>query len=260
MAEDINPTAIRTDQLDEILENNPTIITDIIERFYPATRLKQEQQFVPVVYDGRNRAHVMDRLVSGGLSKDIDGVYSLIGQAINDKLTRERISAADRPIYTEDFNPENFRAETITASLISREPGTTSQGKHMNQGRQEWRPSLREMIDDPDHPNKKLRIYGQWFDNVIELCCWARTNKTANYRALWLERLMEDYMWFFKYEGVSGMRFNGRLADGFEDIGDNSVHSRRLRYYVRTERITTVSEFVVKEILLKVFAAETLGE
>tara|TARA_R110002020_G_scaffold268819_4_gene484142 strand:- start:19868 stop:20638 length:771 start_codon:yes stop_codon:yes gene_type:complete len=251
MADKVNPTNIRTEQLDEILQNNPFLVSKIIEQYYPATKLNRSGPFIPNSVNGR-AVNIVDRLMTGGFSQDIDGFYNLIKLAIDDYLTRQNITDDNKVIFTENFTPQQFRSETISVKLVSREPGTTSQGKQMNRGRQNWRPELREIIDDPDHPNKKLRIYGQWFDNVIELCCWARTNKAANARALWLEQLMEDYMWFFKYEGVSAIRYEGRLADAYENIGDNAVHSRQLRYYVRTERITTVSEFVVQQILLNV--------
>ena len=249
------PGPIRTDQLGDLTEPQKLLIAEVIEHQFPGSRL-ESSPFTPLVVNQR-RVETSDRLVSAGDAQDLDGFFSLVNEAIQDRLTRENIAETDRPIYVEAYPPEDIRSEAITFKLIKREPATTSQGKQMNHGRQDWRPKLREIVSDPSHPNKKLYVYGLLHDNVIELCCWARTNKAANARALWLERLMDDYRWFLKYRGVSELRYEGRLADQHTETAENKLHSRPLRYYVRTERISTWSANIVTQLLLGVTISDS---
>jgi len=235
------------------------ITLNIIERVYPGSTLSGTQ--VPAFVDGRD-VRITDRLLSVGDAQDINGFYSLMKEAIDDRLSRENIADRDKVKWTHEYPFDESRSEVITYKLISRCPGTTSQGKQMNKRRQDWRPKFRETLDDPDHTNKKLFVYGQVYDNLVELCCWAQTNKTADARALWLESLVDEYKWFIKYKGIAEVRYQERLADTFKAIGDNEWHGRPLRYFVSTEKITRYSQFVVRDLVVKLIARTTslLGE
>ena len=243
--------SIEIDKVQELFDNNPTLVNKLIERWYSSDTLPPNQ-FVPKSVDGR-RSDYFDRLLSGEEAKNLNEFYVLVNEAINDRLDRENVPQDERLIFTEAWPPDAIKTETITYRLLERSPGTVSQGKLMNKEKQNWKPMLRQVLHDPDHPNKKLYIYGQWLDNMIELCCWARTSKVANARALWLEDLMEEYSWFFSYKGVSSVRFEGRGADSYQNINDNALHCRPLRYFVRTDRITKLSEFVINKILVNTF-------
>lgn len=243
---------INTELLEEFVTNNFHIITNIIEEQLGKTTLKSAQQYVPLSVKGRDVKDLRS-ILSRSPAVNINEVKGLIDQAINLQLTRDNVAEQNKLIFTQKGNPEEIRSETITWQLIQRKVGTTSQGKQMNERRHNYRPLLREIVYDPDVPNKKLYVYGQWFDNVIELCCWARSNEVADKRALWLEQLMQDYAWFFLYKGVSKMRYEGRMTDFEVDIGKtegNKLYGRPLRYYIRTERISHLSTYTLADVLI----------
>ena len=252
--ETVKPGNIHDELIDDLLERNPTFIQELVECVTGPIKMHGAQ--VPVSVNGRD-VKMNPHLMSTGDAKDIDGFYLLVQEVIADRLARENIAAEHRPIFTEENPPTDARSEVITFKLLSRCPGVISQGKQLAPGRQEWKGRHRDIMPDPDHPNKKLHIYSQVFDNVIELCCWAKTNKVANARALWLERLIADYTWYFKLSGVAQVRFHERTADMHEanDTDGNKIFSRPLKFYVRTERISNVSEYVLGDILLKTTVA-----
>ena len=106
--------------------------------------------------------------------------------------------------------------------------------------------------------DKKL-VMGQFYDNMVEFTCWAQTNKAANARALWFEDLMLTYHWYFKWMGVQEVFFVRRLADNQLDgrLGGNTLKSRKLRYFVRTDRTYSLEEKTLRDIVLKVGVKST---
>lgn len=251
---------IKDSELDEILETEVGyIVSSLIENMSIRTSAQstiEQGALAPKKVEGRD-VDMVGRLRSPGGVKDIDGFYLLLQQAIEDKLDRQHIAEADRPIFTEDFNPDEIRAETITVCLKGRKPMSTGQGKHGSGGSQEWKARLRGIYDDPTKPNKKLYIFGRRYDNRVRIECYARTNKVANVRALWLEALMDEYMWFFRYEGCGQIRYDGRDEDGHKVIGsDNKLICRPLNYYIMTEKLFEISEYVMRSLIIKARLAE----
>jgi len=247
------------DELLEQLEQRADQITfNIVEGYFPTSTLKQGAQ-APLYVKGRD-VRFSERLTSRGAAKDIDGFFLLLKEALDDRLARENVTAENKLIFTHEYPFEESRAETITYKIIKRQPGTLSQGKQMNAQRQDYRMKLRTVIDDPDHANKKLYIYGQSYDNLVELSCWARTSKVVDARALWLENLIDEYKWFFKLEGVPEIRYEERLADTFKIVGNNGWHGRPLRYFVGTEKTSRCSSFVIRDLVMKVLTRNSLDE
>jgi hypothetical protein len=238
--------------IDKLLEHNYELLVDIIEGIAGGTTLKPSD-FVPKYVKGR-RVESTSRLQSGGNAKDIDEFYTLLQSALQDKQDRDNIVADDRVTLIHEYPPSEIRTELITYRLISRSCATTSQGHPMNKGRSDWKPKLRDVVPDPVHPNKKLLISGQLFDNLIELCCVARTAKVADQRALWLEDLMHQYAWFFTYQGVGQVLYMGRETDSHLEVGGNKLHSRPLRYFVQTEKIFSSSEYTLADLFIRVTA------
>jgi hypothetical protein len=184
-------------------------------------------------------------------AKPLVGVYDLIRQAIVNFEKRAGMPDANKVLFTEEEPDASALTEVITFSLVSRVPGSFGQGAPFESRTHNLRPMLREEVDDPENPGYRVATLGYWHDNIIRLTCWAQTNKAANARAEWLEKLLEEYAWFFKAEGVDRFLFHERNADIIEEISNNRWYGRPLDYFVRTETLRTVSEKTIEEIIIE---------
>lgn len=218
---------------DELTEQNVRIVVErIFDKEVGADRPRTEKDRTPRV------------------AKSLIGVYDLIRKAIVNFETRAKTPDANKVLFTEEEPDATAMTEVITFSLVSRVPGAYGQGAPFESNTKNRRPIIREEIDDPEHIGYRIGTLGYWHDNVIRLTCWAQTNKAANARAEWLEKVLEEYAWFFKAEGVDRFLFHERNADIIEEISNNRWYGRPLDYFVRTETLRAVSEKAIEEILI----------
>ena len=185
----------------------------------------------------------------------LSDVYNNIRLAIENYETRQNTPTKNRITFTEDKSDNEKDTEVISIKCIERNPGLFSQGSPYDAGKasavKNMLPRLREERPDPDYPGYNIAISGKWFDNIIQLTCWAKTNKRANYRADWLETLLEEYVWWFKAQGIDRFLFMKRGEDIIEgESADNRWYGRPLDYFVRTEKISMISEKQIEEIII----------
>jgi hypothetical protein len=192
------------------------------------------------------------RMVTPFPAKAIEDVPGLFKQMIDSYETRTNITQADKIHFTEEEPDLTQNLEAITFSVVRYEPGGFGQGSPFSQEHKNLRPMLREEGEDPSNPGYRLATLGQWFDAIIRLTCWARTNKQANTRVSWLEKIISEYTWWLTMNGISRIFFWGRDEDQTKDIKNNKIYGRPLNYYVRTERLTHVSEKTLEELVVKV--------
>lgn len=140
--------------------------------------------------------------------------------------------------------------ERITISLEERMPGAFSEGAPMEGNVKNWRPILREKRQSEQDPGYLTAVFGKYYDNLIGFTTWAQTNKEAIERAFWFEEFMEKYAWFFRVSGVNRVLFYSQKEDEFTDNDGQRLYGRRLTYFVRTEKITTVDEKTLENIYL----------
>lgn len=237
---------VRTDILSDELTEEQVVIAEYIAN----------QGLATIYRDDLPRG---TRMRQPRAAQDIDGFYALVKRAFDDQQEDEGIVSASRFVLTEEYPPVDMETETISYKLLSREPATM--GGPPFTGRHEYKPRIRSIVDDPDAPGFKLFTLGQHFENEIMFTCWAKTNKTVNKRALWLEDTLKRYAWMFKYEGVMEFIFLRRLSDDIEELTgkDNTLHSRSLVYYVRTERLTHLSEPTIRRIVCR-FGISTIDQ
>lgn len=226
---DILPSELTTDQ--------SVIVEHIIQRVIPVTYQEPDSR---------------ERVRQPREAQDIDGFYTLVNRAIKDKQIDDDTVANKKIIFTEEMPPSEMTTEVITYSLQRREPATFGGKAHQGNHR-ELKPHIRSIEDDPNNVGFKVVTLGQQFENEIIFTCWAKTNKQVNKRALWFEDFMKEYAWYFKYNGLMECFFQRRLADYTLDLqGDNNtLHARPLVYYVRTERLTHLSEPTIRRIIVQ---------
>lgn len=200
-----------------------------------------------------NQLNRQPRLRTPRPATDIDGFFLLVEQALR---KQQEIDGVAQPIaFSEDFPEEddNITRERITFSLKSRKPGTFEQvslGLAESERRLRARTRmLRESEDDPDQPGSRIFTFGQEYDNWVVFNIWAMTNKVANRRALWFENFMEDWRWFFEASGVKRVLYSERMEDLHKSPENRKLVCRPLCYYVRTEKITHIREYVLRAIV-----------
>ena len=185
-----------------------------------------------------------------GDSKDINGFYELVEEAMKHSEEVGGASEESKINFTRDYSLFGFTNEIVTYKLLKREPGDFSQGPPFGGSVKNYRPVLREEIEDQDNPSYKKLVFGYWHDNLVEFTCFARTNKEADDRALWIEKLMNNYLWFFRYSGVNRVLYFGRGSETSEKFDGYTIYGRSIKYFVRTEDIVVVSEKEIEQIAL----------
>jgi hypothetical protein len=198
-----------------------------------------------------------------GDSKDVYEFCDLVRQAIENRQSLEKTTEEAKIILTSETADIEQVLEAITFSLERRQPGKFSEGAPFEGDVVNLKPIIREVAKDPDNPGYRKVVLGYWYDNLVRFTCWARTNKEANQRALWFEQLMQDYTWFYRLSGVSRVFFWDRGSD-VEKATDttsslqsttNKYYGRPIVYYVRTEKITALSEKELEQLIISVSLA-----
>lgn len=193
-----------------------------------------------------------ERSKTPGNAKSLLEFYDLVRQAINEYETRASVPTAHKLNFTEEEPDAESKSESLTVSLIRREPGAFGQGAPFESKVKNLLPIFREEIDDPEYPGYKLIITGYWHDNIVRFTCWAKTNKAANARADWFERFMQEYTWWFRLQGVARILFWGRNADIVTVIDGNKWYGRPFDFFVRTESLKIFSEKTIEELIINV--------
>lgn len=199
-----------------------------------------------------NASDMRGRAVTPFPAKSIEEVPGLIQEVVENFETRTSVNDADKIFFTVDEVDLEQHLEEITFSIARREPGGVGQGPPFAQEHKNLRPFLREEGDDIDNPGYKRAVLGQWFDNIICLTCWARKSWQAEKRALWLERVIDEYTWYLTMKGISRIFYQGRDADQMREVKGNRIYGKALKYYVRTERLTYVSTKTLEELVIKI--------
>jgi len=185
-------------------------------------------------------------------AKNIYEFFELVRQVIVQYEIQEGKPEQNRVIFTYEDPDIPLQTTTITCSIARRAPGSFSQGGPFEGTVKNRGPILREVTADPNNPGYRLLVFGYWYDNIITLTPWCRTNKEANDRSIWLEKLMFEMEWFFRSCGVAKVLYDGRDREVAKGQDKNKIYGRPLRYFVRTELISTMSEKTLTRIVVDV--------
>jgi hypothetical protein len=186
-----------------------------------------------------------------GAAKNILETQELVIDAIKDYDKRTHATKDASVVVTYENPDVDMKLETISISLARREPGAYAQGRPFEGKVRNLRPLRRDEKEDPDNPGYRRAILGFFYDNILRLTCWARTNKAANDRALWLENVMEEYTWFFRFSGVARVLYHGRRDEIVKEVSGNKIYGRPIDYFVRTEKLRAISMKEIEEICVR---------
>lgn len=198
------------------------------------------------------------RSVKPGQAKNYFEFCELVKETIDDYQRRTQVPG-NRKVQLSWERPNNTaESELITICLKSRTPGVFDRGAPKEGSIKNWRPILREKVEDLENPGYLKAVFGKWFDNIIGFTVWAQTNKEAIERAFWFESLMEEYAWYFAASGVGRVLFMEQAEDEFVDNDGQKLYGRELRFFVRTEKITEMSEKTLENMYVNLFVGKTI--
>jgi len=116
----------------------------------------------------------------------------------------------------------------------------------------ERRPREREMVPDPDNPGEFIKITGQFFEYVVELGVFAKTNDEADALLEKFENFLFTYSPYFCECGVNKIWFEEQLEDEVITKWRDPVYSRRVRYRLRLEKIRLLKISELKQVLVNI--------
>lgn len=208
------------------------------ELFYSTLDLTQEALL--------NSVLTKDEIDTRPPKADIGYFWVLLKKLIEFKLGSEKL--ADVEIYgsfSNKNNPMEFPLEIITHENIKRSPASTDRTAKA------FRPFIMaDNLPDEDNPDYKLKLYGQTIENQVRVTVWAKTGTEADDRALWLENIFLDYVWFFNYMGIDKVIWQGQAEDveKYPTEGGQTYYGRPIHLNVVTTKTWTRREKTLENV------------
>lgn len=178
--------------------------------------------------------------------------FKIASKLIEDAQDRAGVIASKRIKLVEENPPktlEHCASEVITYKVLKREPAL------MN-AKATSRPQRKSMYAYDalvaEKPNKVIVVESRPVDHVIEFTCWAVSNKLANKRVLWLEKLFVNHAWAFETHGVERFYWKGRSADTFSTVDGEKLFCRPISFFVRFSEFEVKSHPQIKQIVFEV--------
>lgn len=159
-------------------------------------------------------------------------------------LVETRASSGDvSDVKSAEFYP------VISYRLDRREPASIS--NHAFGPARELKHRIRMIVRDPDNPNIFQKIWGQWYDNLIEFKVHALGPKIADYIAQWLEIFFLMYNRALMQLGVQQVLPWDHDGDKEEIRTVHDLSVRRLSYYFRLEDLMVELESKISSYSMK---------
>lgn len=208
----------------------------VVSQYSVATELKNPFAFDP------------SRFLVNTTPMSLDRFFSIAGDLIGNAQMREGLSEDLRVILTEEYPPEPFSDlgdELIAYRVLRREPAKMNA---KGTGRPQRKSMYYYDIIRPENPNKAIIVEARPVDHVIEFTCWGKTNKLANARALWLEKLFVNHAWAFVSQGVERFYWRDRGPDTYMTSGGQRLFYRPINFFVRFREFEIKATSLLKQV------------
>jgi len=183
--------------------------------------------------------------------------FKIASQLISDAQSRAGIVDDEIVELVEEYPPDNFARlgdEAIAFRVLKREPARMNA---KGTARPHRKSTYYYETMSPEYPNKTIVVESRPVDHIIEFTCWAKTNKLANNRALWLEKLFVNHAWAFETQGVERFFWRDRGPDTFTTTGGQRLFYRPINFFVRFREFEIKSNPLVKQIIVSFSASES---
>lgn len=182
----------------------------------------------------------------------LDIFFDICQKLILDAQDREGIQEKFKVKLVEEYPPEDMASygnEVITFKVVERKPGMMNT---KGTGRPHRKATYSHQEIRPDLPNKVITVESRPVDHVVELNCWATSNKLANSRAIWLEKLLINSAFAFEVKGAERFYFKDRLSDNYMAINGQRVFSRPLRFFLRFREFDAKADTMIRNIMIDI--------
>jgi hypothetical protein len=189
---------------------------------------------------------------------DIEKFFPVLQKVLHSRQHWDGIAENKRLLVVMEDPPELVDTEAITFYLQSRTPGsferTTAGQIRGGSGTKEVVAHKRSEVAHPEHLGEKLITMGKYYDNLVAINVYARTDKQAFNRLLWLEKAIDSYTWFFRMHGFRVIE-KGVEAREKTVIGDLLITRYPVYYLVRTEDVYHYGSQELKHVSVSVDAS-----
>lgn len=179
---------------------------------------------------------------------DLDKFFTIVSNVVRDAQEREGIQQDKFVQVTEEYPPEPFEGfgdEIIAYRVLKRTPGmmnTKATGRPWRKSRYAYD------LQSEEHPNKVIVVESRPVDHIIEFSCWAKSNKLANARAIWLETLLISHTWAFEVQGIERFYWEGRGPDTYTTTGGQRLFYRPNNFFVRFRKFEVQAAPQIKRV------------
>lgn len=180
----------------------------------------------------------------------LDRFFNVAHSLIDDCQKREGVTDEHIVRLVEEYPPENMHTygnEVITFRVIERKPGMMNA---KGTGRPHRKATFSHQEVRPDLANKVITVESRPVDHVIEFNCWATSNKLANRRAIWLEKLFINSAFAFEVKGAERFFWKERLSDNYITINGQRIFSRPIRFFLRFREFDAKAYSIIRQILI----------
>ena len=231
------------------IRNNDQILINVVDGAGQITsRLLAPEDFIL-----RNPYNInLDRVFMENTEPlTLDIFFDIAQKLIKDSQEKSQLIDSALVSLVEEYPPETmdeYGNEVITFRVIERKPGMmNSKGTNRPHRKATW--SHQEMV--PNMPGKIITVESRPVDHVIEFNCWATSNKLANKRAIWLEKLFINSAFAFELKGAERFFWKERLADNYMNINGQRVFSRPVRFFLRFREFDAKAYGIIRQALIE---------
>ena len=195
---------------------------------------------------------IRDRFLPNTIPMSLSRFYEIAQKLVKDSQAREGIVEDKQIKLLEEYPPEPFTEygdEVITYRLLRREPAKMST---KGTSRPHRKSTYAYDVVRAQNPNKVIVIESRPIDHLIEFNCWAKSNKLANARAIWLEKLFINHAWAFEVQGVERFYWKDRGPDTYTTSGGQRVFYRPINFFVRFREFEIKAHPQIKQLLFEI--------
>ncbi len=159
--------------------------------------------------------------------------FEIASNIVSDAQDRADTLADKKVSLIEEYPPDrisDFGDEVICYRLLKREPANMNA---KGTGRPQRKSIYSYDARSSKYPNKAVIVESRPIDHTIEFTCWGKSNKLANARALWLEKLFVNHAWAFEVQGVERFFWKNRGPDTYMTSGGQRLFYRPINFFVR---------------------------
>jgi len=183
--------------------------------------------------------------------------FNIASNLITDAQVRSGVDASKRVRLIEEYPPEpfdNYGNETIAYRVLKREPGKMNT---KGTGRPQRKSTYYYDLVSALNPSKVVVVESRPVDHSIEFTCWGKSNKLANSRALWLEKLFINHSWAFEVQGVERFFWRDRGPDTYMTSGGQRLFYRPVNFFVRFREFEVKLHPMLKTIEFELGLSQT---